>query len=142
LEVAVSQADGIDVVALGRRITRRRERLGIKQAELARRAQLSEAYINRLENGIVRNPKINDLAQVAGSLQVPLGAVLQDVPTPIQPELPSLLAQNPRLSDVFASLARGLELVPLEDRQFVFEQLEALSRRFGDQLEGKDAARA
>jgi transcriptional regulator with XRE-family HTH domain len=37
----------------------------LKQQEVGARAGLSEAYVNRLENGLVANPKINDLAGIA-----------------------------------------------------------------------------
>jgi transcriptional regulator with XRE-family HTH domain len=135
----VSQSNWVDVVALGRRISQRRERLGIRQAELARRAELSEAYINRLEHGIVRNPKVNDLAQVAATLQVPLISLLHDSPTPIQPELSGLLAENPRLNALFADLARGLRGASREDRQFILESLGVIVRRFGVELEAAHA---
>jgi transcriptional regulator with XRE-family HTH domain len=137
--MAVDRTDWIDVVALGRRITRRRERLGIRQAELARRAGLSEAYVNRLENGIVRNPKVNDLAQISESLLVPLASLLQEIPLPIQSEIPSLIARNPRLSVIFATLAQGLELASHEDRQYIFEHLELVARRFGETVESAHA---
>ncbi|MCC6176357.1 MAG: helix-turn-helix domain-containing protein [Chloroflexi bacterium] len=125
----------VDVADVGLRITRRREQLGIRQAELARRAKLSEAYINRLENGIVRNPKVNDLAKVAEALQVPLRALLTGDRAPAQPDVASLLAEDPRLMGLFTSIVRGLEVAPHQDRDFVLEHLETLARRFGQPLQ-------
>ena len=59
---------------IGRRVTRYRERLGFRQAELTKRAGRSEAYVNRLENGLVRSPKIGDLGVIARALGVTLDA--------------------------------------------------------------------
>jgi transcriptional regulator with XRE-family HTH domain len=135
----VSPSNWIDVTALGRRISQRRERIGIRQAELARRAELSEAYVNRLEHGVVRNPKVNDLAQIAGTLQVPLSALIQDSPIPLQSDLSGLLAQSPRLSVLLARITRGLQVASHEDRQFILEYLEVLARHFGEDLEAAHA---
>jgi transcriptional regulator with XRE-family HTH domain len=138
-----SRGSGIalfDVARIGRRVTARREALGLRQIELAHRAGLSEAYVNRLENGIVRNPKINDLAGLARALSVPLGALLLDAPRPNEaepagPETLDLLARQPRLALALASLARGLHWAEPEDQEFVLGHIEALARRFGDHLD-------
>ena len=137
-----------DVAEVGRRVAACREGRGLRQLELARRAGLSEAYVNRLENGIVRNPKINDLARLARAVGVAVDALL-DAParpdaTPTGPDTLELLARQPRLALALASLARGLRWADAEDREFVLGHLEALARRFGDRQarERPDRARA
>lgn len=52
----------LDVDAMGRRASARREELRLEQEEVATRSGMSRAYISRLENGGVRNPKVADLA--------------------------------------------------------------------------------
>jgi transcriptional regulator with XRE-family HTH domain len=122
----------MDVVRLGRRIAARREQLGLKQLELARRAGMSEASINRLENGVVRNPKINDLTLVARALSVSMEALLGGEPAETDEEVVSILARQPRLVIALASLVRGLQWAEPEDREFVLGHLESLVGRFGD----------
>jgi len=129
----------LDVARIGQRIADRREGLRLRQLELAQRAGLSEAYVNRLENGIVRNPKINDLASLARALGFPLDALL-DEPRPADvplaaPDLLELVARQPGLALAFASIARGLGRADPEDRAFVLGHLEVLARRFGDRTD-------
>lgn len=70
----------IDTAELGRRIARRRLNLGLEQDEVAAESGLSRPYISRLERGIVPSPKLQDLAQVARALDLPL-SLLVDPPT-------------------------------------------------------------
>lgn len=62
----------IDPKTLGQRVVNRRVELGYEQADLALRSGLSRAYISRLENGLVGNPKLFDLELVAEVLDIPL----------------------------------------------------------------------
>jgi transcriptional regulator with XRE-family HTH domain len=142
-DAAVVPEEGrIDAGRIAGRVVRRRERLGLKQLELAARAGLSEAYVNRLENGGVRNPKVNDLARVARALGLPLEALLAGAGAGggaaprAAADVAALLARQPRVAVALASLARGLQAAEPEDREFVLGHLESLARRFGDRPDG------
>jgi transcriptional regulator with XRE-family HTH domain len=49
----------------------------LSQAELARRAHISQAYLSRLEAGIQRNPSIETVKRLAKALGVPVTVLLQ-----------------------------------------------------------------
>ena len=124
--------DQLDPASIGRRVTRYRERLGFRQAELAKRASRSEAYVNRLEHGLVRSPKIGDLAALARALGVSLDALIYGESPRTDADILEALARQPRLSWAMASIVKGLQWAPPEDREFVLGHLESLARRFGD----------
>lgn len=69
----------LDVAEIGRRLAARRERLGLDQEAVADRAGLSRPYISRLERGIVPNPKLLDLEQVASALELPLNDLVRPI---------------------------------------------------------------
>jgi len=117
---------------IGRRVTRYRERLGFRQAELAKRAGRSEAYVNRLENGLVRSPKIGDLSAIARALGVSLDALIYGEAPRTDEDILAALARQPRFAVAMASLVKGLQMADAEDREFVIGHLESLARRFGD----------
>jgi len=106
--------------------------LHLKQVEFAARVGMSEAYINRLENGIVPNPKIKDLTRVAKALAVPLEALLYGEPARTEHGLLAALAGQPRLAATLTSLVRGLQWAEPHDREFVLGHLESLASRFGE----------
>jgi transcriptional regulator with XRE-family HTH domain len=121
----------LDVAGIGVRIARRRDQLGLKQLDLARRAGMSEAYVNRLENGVVRNPKVNDLGLISNALSLPLDALLYADDQWSDEGLSRLIARDPQLQAVLSNLLRGLSRATPEDQEFIKGQLEALARRFG-----------
>ncbi|WP_053226064.1 helix-turn-helix domain-containing protein [Solirubrobacter soli] len=57
----------VDAEAVGRRIRATREALGLSQAALADRLDVSPAYLNKLEAGR-GNPTIGSLARIATAL--------------------------------------------------------------------------
>ena len=57
-----------NAVELGQRVQQLRRAAGLEQPDLCEKAGLSRAYISRLENGAVPNPKLYDLAAVAQAL--------------------------------------------------------------------------
>ena len=122
----------IEAREIGRRVTRYRERLGFRQAELAKRAGRSEAYVNRLENGLVRSPKIGDLSAIARALNVSLDALIYGEAPRTDADILAALARQPRFAEAMASLVKGLQMADAEDRDFVIGHLESLARRFGD----------
>lgn len=64
--------DPIRPTEIGRRVLDARERLRLSQGEFADRARLSRAYISRLERGLIPNPTLTDLAQVAAAAEMSL----------------------------------------------------------------------
>jgi transcriptional regulator with XRE-family HTH domain len=130
-DVVSSKGFAGDVGGLGTRIATRRRQLGLRQLEVATLAGLSEAYVNRLENGVVRNPKIQHVAAIAEALGLPLVALLYGEAPRTDDELLADLGRQPRLLLALTSLVRGLEQADPADREFVIGHLESLARRFG-----------
>lgn len=80
--------------ALGERIKQARKRLGMSQADLARKARVSAAYLSELEAGHARRPSGDVLLRIASALDMTIAELLdEDVrPAPGEPEPePSLL---------------------------------------------------
>ena len=65
------ERDGDAAGRLGLRIASLRVRAGWTQPELAARAGVSKATINKLERGVTKNPGVTTLAQVAKALRWP-----------------------------------------------------------------------
>jgi XRE family transcriptional regulator of biofilm formation len=61
---------------IGQTVRRRRRRRGLSQAELARRARISQPYLCRLESGLQRNPTVAVLTRLAKALDLPVLALL------------------------------------------------------------------
>jgi transcriptional regulator with XRE-family HTH domain len=55
-------------MTLGERVTQRRERLGWSQGQLARRADIEQSLLSRIESGATANPGINALKALAKAL--------------------------------------------------------------------------
>lgn len=83
----MNAAVGLDVVMLGRRIAERREALDLDQDDVSERSGMSRAYISRLERGLVPNPKMGDLANVADALGKSLADVLHQETSGRTPDL-------------------------------------------------------
>ncbi|WP_198545896.1 helix-turn-helix domain-containing protein [Actinacidiphila yeochonensis] len=62
----------MDLVLVGERIRRERERAGLSQRELAARAQLSQPTLTRIENGVRNSLTLAELDRLAISLDVPV----------------------------------------------------------------------
>jgi transcriptional regulator with XRE-family HTH domain len=60
---------------VGRNIVRIRERLGLRQAELAERAGLRKSTLSNLERGQNQQPTAATLAKIAAALDVPVDAL-------------------------------------------------------------------
>jgi transcriptional regulator with XRE-family HTH domain len=67
----------VATLGLGRVVKRMRESRGMNQAELAKRARLSQGYVSKLEAGAQRNPSIAVLKRLAKALGVPVGKLLK-----------------------------------------------------------------
>ena len=64
---------------VGETIRHHRQRQGMTQEELARRAGLAPTSIVRLESGEVRAPRLSTLESLAGALQIPVAELVQYV---------------------------------------------------------------
>ncbi|MEV7154303.1 XRE family transcriptional regulator [Streptomyces misionensis] len=62
----------MDLVLVGERIRRERERAGLNQRELAARAQLSQPTLTRIENGARSNVTLVELDRLAVALDIPV----------------------------------------------------------------------
>jgi DNA-binding XRE family transcriptional regulator len=54
-----------------------RERRGLTQQEVARRASITQAYLAKLETGDKDNPSLDIVRRLARALKVPLGELLE-----------------------------------------------------------------
>lgn len=70
----------LDIPALARHIKGLRERRGLDQDTVADRANVSVAYVSRLERGVVPNPKLLDLEKIARALEVPVSHLVSPQP--------------------------------------------------------------
>jgi transcriptional regulator with XRE-family HTH domain len=61
-------------LGIGGRVRARRLELGIRQDELARMAGLSNTWLSRLENDLLK-PRLDDVAKVARALDIPVGSL-------------------------------------------------------------------
>lgn len=64
---------------VGETIRHHRQRVGLTQEELARRAGIAPTSIVRLESGEVRAPRLSTLHKLAGALQIPVAELVQYV---------------------------------------------------------------
>ncbi|MEU2247490.1 XRE family transcriptional regulator [Streptomyces sp. NPDC019224] len=62
----------MDLVRVGERIRRERERAGLNQRDLARRAQLSQPTLTRIETGARANVTLAELDRLAVALDIPV----------------------------------------------------------------------
>lgn len=122
----------LDVAAIGVRAARRRAELGLEQETVATASGMSRAYISRIENGIVSNPKVADLASVAEALRMSLDQLIYGHPTgSLDVDLASLLRRRlgPELGSVVADLDMGLATWEQQDISAAVVMLQALSER-------------
>lgn len=119
----------LDVAGIGQRLLERREHLRLGQEELADRASLSRAYISRLERGVVPNPKLVDLAQVADALGMSVADLMAPPPTgddteAFRREAQAVLgAEDGELLDAIVQKVRNR---PANDRQSVLRIVDIL----------------
>jgi transcriptional regulator with XRE-family HTH domain len=64
-------------MSLGRTVNRMRAARGMKQADLAKRARLSQGYVSKLEVGAQRNPSVAVIRRLAKALGVPVTKLLE-----------------------------------------------------------------
>ena len=64
-------------MALGKKLKRVRERVGMTQEELSRRAGLPYNYVARIERGELASPRIETRRKLAKVLRVPITELLE-----------------------------------------------------------------
>lgn len=69
-------ADNIDYKRIGERIKRFRSMRGLSQEKLAERAQISNTYLSRVENGR-RQASLEVLTRIAAALNIPLSSLIR-----------------------------------------------------------------
>lgn len=116
----------LDVNAIGHRAARRRIELHLEQEDVATESGMSRAYISRLENGGVLNPKVTDLASVAAALTISLDQLIYgQPPADLVADLPNLLKRvtDPEVAPLVAdAITRYADMTPGQ-RTFFIEAL-------------------
>ncbi len=62
---------------LGRMLKALRERKGLTQMKLAKKAKLAQSYIAKIESGVKQNPSLTILQRLAKALGVPVTELLK-----------------------------------------------------------------
>jgi transcriptional regulator with XRE-family HTH domain len=106
---------------LGTRIEQLRIRRGMSQYALAKSANVSTTYIQKLERGAIGNPSLNEFLRVAEALRVSVLDLLSDDTNDEQGDSPeSAVATDHRL----ATLVRSFDI---EDPEGLVEEMASLS---------------
>lgn len=122
----------LDVEAIGTRAFRRREELDLEQRDVARLAGMSRAYVSRLENAAVRNPKVADLAAIADALHMSLDHLIYGrVDVHLDSDLPNLLIRRlgPDLGSAVARLDMALANLEKGDIDAAIVVLDSITER-------------
>ena len=62
---------------LGKVLKTCREKKGMTQVQLAKKAKVTQAYLAMLEGGAKKNPSLATLRRLAKALKVPVGELLE-----------------------------------------------------------------
>ena len=62
--------------SLGARVKRIREARGLTQAELAKKARMTQGFISQVESGVRKSPGVLHFQRLAKALKVPVGELL------------------------------------------------------------------
>lgn len=123
----------LDIDGIGRRAAERREELHLEQADVASRSGMSRAYVSRLENAGVRNPKVADLAAVADALRLSLDALIwgRVSESELDTDLPRLLTRRfgPELGRALAGLDMALANLQKGDVDAAVVVLDSIAQR-------------
>lgn len=120
---------------IGKRIRAARERLGMNQSELARKANVTASYLNRTERGLFQAPSVEKLTAIATAL----GMRLADLTGEAEPLDEDVAAQLERLAPddrklVAEAIDEVLRLAPERRREaisWIVASLQAARRVFG-----------
>jgi transcriptional regulator with XRE-family HTH domain len=120
-----------DAMDIGERIKLRREEAGLSGAELARRTDLSRAYLSEIETGKAQRPSGQVLFRIASEL----GTTVADLLGKEAPKLPGLVSESLRRFAEQASLNqddlnmlaqirfRGRQPQSEDDWRFLYESI-------------------
>lgn len=124
-----------DAPRIGRRARERRTALGLEQREVAARADVSRAYVSRLERGIVAAPTVAELSKVAGALGYSLSELVSTEPSGAAPGLREELAKlfGPDRADEAEAALRDVARKPEHDQRLI---LRLLRLQASDWLDG------
>ncbi|MFF0493958.1 helix-turn-helix domain-containing protein [Nocardia sp. NPDC004068] len=79
-----------DIARLGRLIQSRRETLGLSVREAARRAEVDKGTVSRIEQGLIPNPRPDNIKAIAQALRVPVSDLFAVAGWTPKGELPAL----------------------------------------------------
>ena len=122
-------------VSIGARIKAARTAAGMTQMDVARRTDLSLQAVGDIERGIVRDPHISSLRQIARALGIPVTQMLEDSfrdpvtlaeAPPEQAGPNALTAKIVEVQEAYQSRLLGLKLLT--------ERWETRLRVFGDEI--------
>jgi transcriptional regulator with XRE-family HTH domain len=88
-------------VSIGARIKAARTAAGMTQMDVARRTELSLQAVGDIERGIVRDPHISSLRQIARALGIPVTQMLEDPAPPLLVEQLRARSRSLRYSTSF-----------------------------------------
>lgn len=111
---------------LGRTLRSAREALGISTVEVAKRAQMDQATISRLEAGAIAAPKPDKLARVAKALNLSAADLFASAEYTVPTDLPNM---RPYLRTKYGQL-------PPEELEKIEEYARKIAKRNGVSLTG------
>jgi transcriptional regulator with XRE-family HTH domain len=124
----------------GDRLRRARTDRGLTLRDVSETSGISIAYLSDLERGVLVNPTLDKLRQLALALEVSLNELLGVVDQPPQRRLPKALDEFRALSNFRQAVAEEARKSSREADQLEDEWLETLSRIHVGGRRPKDAA--
>lgn len=100
------------VTGVGRRIQKYREKMGLKQEELAERVELSCNYLSAIERE-VKTPKLSTLIRIVNELGVSADEILEDV-------------LDVGVRTRCTKLEEQLDILPLKEKQKILHVMEVM----------------
>jgi transcriptional regulator with XRE-family HTH domain len=104
-----------------KRIKEERQRLGLNQAQLAKKAKITPAAVSQIEKGL-RTPSIPVLQKIAQVLEVSMDYLSGNT---MRPELNDLL-QNKEVREFY----RGFQALENEDKKTILKNIEFLQDKY------------
>ncbi|NEC66937.1 XRE family transcriptional regulator [Streptomyces sp. SID9727] len=105
----------MDLVLVGERIRRERERAGLNQRELARRAQLSQPTLTRIETGARAHVTLAELDRLAVALGIPVRLLTSGDPVRERVQI-AARTDEVTVAEREEALRRTLEVLELDAR--------------------------
>lgn len=128
--------NGVDPVTreIGKKIRDMRERRGWSLSDLEAKCDVTKSYIAKIERGEVPRPGVRILSRLAGGLDIPLSALVEDGAFDEGPNSPSFVLDNasrvlseyPDLKTAIARLRTDLEQ---EDVRFIVDAINLIAAK-------------